>query len=130
MDYKEWTEKEKKKVIEERKKLESIEAEKINMESKSKKQKSSTGEKIAKAIMIFSSVIIIAALITVIAYGGAKSAPLLAKIVIYAGCITMLAWVVFNIILYMFSEYKDEEELEDDLLDWYLIYYVGKKKDD
>jgi len=30
----------------------------------------------------------------------------------------------------MFSEYEDEEELEDDLLDWYLIYHVGKKKDD
>jgi len=88
MDYKEWAEKEKGKAIEERKKLESIEAEKINMESKAKKQKSSTGEKIAKAIMIFSAVIVIAALITIIAYDGVKSAPLLAKIVIYAGVVS------------------------------------------
>ena len=47
MDYKEWAEKQKGKAIEERKKLESIKTKKINMESKAKKQKSSTGEKIA-----------------------------------------------------------------------------------
>lgn len=69
------------------------------MESKAKKQKSSTGEKIAKAIITLSIVIIIAGVITAIAstiaYGGDESTPLLAKIVIYAGGITMLAWVCY-----------------------------------
>jgi len=99
MDYKEWTEKENKKIIEEKRKLKSIEVEKVNMESKAKKQKSSTGEKIAKAIITLSIVIIIAGVITAIAstiaYGGDESTPLLAKIVIYAGGITMLAWVCY-----------------------------------
>jgi len=121
MDYKEWAEKEKGKAIEERKKLESIEAEKINMESKAKKQKSSTGEKIAKAIMIFSAVIVIAALITIIAYDGVKSAPLLAKIVIYAGFIVMLIWFI----LLMFGFGLDNDE-EIDLLDWYCFFHKGK----
>jgi len=124
MDYKEWTEKEKKKAMEERRKLESIEAEKVNMELKAKRQKSSTGEKIAKTIITLSIVIIMAGVITAIAstiaYGGNESTPLLAKIVIYAGGITMLAWVVIYIVFAIFSEYEeDEEELEDDWFDWY-----------
>jgi fatty acid desaturase len=132
MEYKEWAEKEKKKAIEERKKLKSIETEKVNMESKAKKQKSSTGEKIAKAIITLSIVIIMAGVITAIAstiaYGGDESTPLLAKIVIYAGGITMLAWVVIYIVFAIFSEYEeDEEEFEDDWFDW---YPNGKRNND
>jgi Na+/melibiose symporter-like transporter len=126
MDYKEWTEKEKKKVIEERKKLESIKAEKINMESKAKKQKSSTGEKIAKIIMIITIVILLTGAGLMIGYSGnSESTPLFAKIIIYAAGIILAIGFIFYVALNMFSEYSDYEEMDDDV---YLIEEAEKHK--
>jgi len=126
MDYKEWAEKEKGKAIEERKKLESIEAEKINMESKAKKQKSSTGEKIAKIIMIITIVILLTGAGLMIGYSGnSESTPLFAKIIIYAAGIISAIGFIFYVALNMFSEYSDYEEMDDDV---YLIEEAEKHK--
>jgi hypothetical protein len=114
LDYKEWKEKEKKKIIEERKKLESIKTEKVNMESKAKRQKSSTGEKIAKAIMIITIVILLAGAGLMIGYSSnSESTPLFAKIIIYAAGVISAIGFIFYVALNMFSEYSDYEELDD-----------------
>ena len=126
MDYKEWAEKQKGKAIEERKKLESIKTKKINMESKAKKQKSSTGEKIAKIIMIITIVILLTGAGLMIGYSGnSESTPLFAKIIIYAAGIISAIGFIFYVALNMFSEYSDYEEMDDDV---YLIEEAEKHK--